>query len=124
MAQKLVVVDDQPVFRQVMQDVLGAHFDIVALPETLEEVWEAVRTHEPAAIIIDINLDGRFQGRDGLRIARELVASHPDLKIVLVSGFTENAYESLARTIPGAVFMEKAALSGDRLLALLKSAGE
>lgn len=119
MAQKLVLIDDQPVFRQVVRDIVEGHFDIVAQPDSFDAAIAAIANHEPAGVIVDVNLDARFAGRDGLQLARELIDRHPNLKIILVSGYMENVYASMARSIPRTVFIDKAALTSDFLHAAL-----
>lgn len=120
---KIVVVDDQPVFRDVVRYILGDDFVVVAEADNRTDAIAAVELHRPDAVIVDVNIStptDEFQA-DGLRLAEELATLNPSIKIVLVSAFAETTYTRMAQLIPRTVFVEKASLT-DELLRSIVSA--
>jgi CheY-like chemotaxis protein len=82
MPTSVLVVDDDPVFRDLARRVLDAEgLVVVAEAESLETALEAVRSLRPDAALVDMELpDG-----DGLTLARRLSALPWRPRIVLTS---------------------------------------
>ena len=71
-ALRVVVGEDEPVFRAGLVHVLGAAgFDVVASAENADDLVAQVRAHLPDVVVVDIRMPPNFQD-DGLKAAREI----------------------------------------------------
>jgi DNA-binding NarL/FixJ family response regulator len=78
-----MTVDDQEMFRGVARDVIDATpgFESIGEATSGEEALEAVERLAPELVLVDV----RMPGMNGIEVARRLVATHPDLVVVLLS---------------------------------------
>jgi DNA-binding NarL/FixJ family response regulator len=89
---RIVVGEDQPIFRMGLVDVLEeAGFDVVAVAEAADDLVRKTRAHRPDVVVTDIQMppDGTD---DGLRAAREIRASQPNVGVMVLSQFLEDRY--------------------------------
>lgn len=120
---KVVVVDDQPVFRAAVRLILGDDLLVIAEAANRADAIAAVELHRPDVAIVDVNITAvgdEYEG-NGLQLAQELVTLHPTIKIVLVSGFAEKMYTQMAQSIPRTVFVGKADLTEELLRSIVAS---
>jgi CheY-like chemotaxis protein len=80
---RVLIVDDQAVFRGVAQDVIAATggFELVGEAANGEEALDAVDRLLPDLVLLDV----RLRGLSGFSVARRITASHPDVVVVLIS---------------------------------------
>ena len=80
----ILVVDDDPDIRELLQDYLGEQgYDVITVA-TADAFRQALAEHEPDVVLLDIGLPGE----DGLSLARH-VREHLDVGIIMVSGAGE-----------------------------------
>ena len=81
MTIRLVIADDHPLVLNGMQNILRIEkdFELVASCASSVETLAAVRQHRPDVAILDI----RMPGKDGLAIARELLAEKLPTRVIL-----------------------------------------
>ena len=80
----ILVVDDDPDIRELLEDYLGDQgYEVVALA-TADAFREALSEHEPDGVLLDVWLPGE----DGLSLARH-VREHFNVGIIMVSGAGE-----------------------------------
>ena len=89
-SHRILVVDDDPDVREMLQDFLQLHHFEVGMARSADEARELLAGFAPDLILLDIGLPGE----DGLSLAR-YVREHHDVAIVIVSG----AGETLDRII-------------------------
>jgi DNA-binding NarL/FixJ family response regulator len=80
---KVMVVDDHPLFIDGVRAALSsdAGLDVVAEAHTVAEARTLVPEHAPDVVLMDLNLpDG-----SGIDATRELLAEHPDLRILVIT---------------------------------------
>ncbi len=84
MTYTLAVVDDHQLFRDGLRARLSAHPDlrVVSEAEDARSAYEAVAAQNPDMVVLDVLLPGST----GLSVARELIRTHPKLKILMMSG--------------------------------------
>ena len=82
-AVRVLTVDDQEVFRCVARDVIDATpgFESVGEAASGEEALEAVARLAPELVLLDV----RMPGINGIEVARRIVATHPEVVLVLIS---------------------------------------
>lgn len=88
---KIMVADDEPLQRQYLRAVLEEYprkYKIVAEAENGEEAVAMGLEHRPDVVFLDI----RMPGLDGIEVARQLKIAIPDVRIVIVSAYSEFHY--------------------------------
>jgi len=80
---RVLTVDDQAVFRRVARDVIDATAGFESVGEAAggEEGLEAVDRLVPELVLLDV----RMPGLNGIEVARQIVAKHPEMVVVLIS---------------------------------------
>ena len=102
---KILVVDDHPVVRRGLKQILTEEADIVVVGEAQNssEVFDLVRTHDWDAVLLDITMPGR----GGLDILKELKRKHPKLPVLILSMHPEDQYAVRALKEGAAGYMNK-----------------
>ncbi len=93
MKSNILVVDDEPVARQSLSDILKLEGFIVASAPNGQAAIEYVRTHPVDVMIVDL----RMPGMDGLEVVQVLNQLSPDTEVILLTAFgsTETAIQAL-----------------------------
>ena len=79
---QVVIVDDQPVFREAARQLLAARgYDVVAEAGCAAGAVDAVERHDPHAVLLDV----RLGEDDGLAVCSALTDARPDLAVLLAS---------------------------------------
>ena len=81
--QKLLLVDDDPAFLQVMARALEKRGFEVASAETADEALALAKEHSPAHALVDLKL----AESSGLDLVPELAALDPGMVIVVLTGY-------------------------------------
>ena len=84
---KLMIVDDHPVFRQGLRDVLEIEegMEVVAEASDGEEAVEKALDYEPHIVLMDINLPTV----NGLQVTRQIKSQLPATKFVMITGYDD-----------------------------------
>ncbi|MGD1055830.1 MAG: response regulator transcription factor [Solirubrobacteraceae bacterium] len=80
---RLVIADDDPIARILLDSTLGNEFEVVGVAADSEEAIELSRVGQPDAALIDVVMP---KG-GGLRAVRGILEVAPDTAIVMLSGF-------------------------------------
>ncbi|KGX93864.1 stage 0 sporulation protein F [Pontibacillus halophilus JSM 076056 = DSM 19796] len=94
MSKTILVVDDQPGIRILLEEVIRNEGYHVTLAENGIEAMEEFKQHHPSLVILDMKLPGK----DGPTVAREMEQLSPSTPIVFISGLAEEEWEEV-RTI-------------------------
>jgi DNA-binding NarL/FixJ family response regulator len=80
-------VDDHPLFRQGLRDVLQSEDDIEVVGEASngQEAIDLTHALQPDALILDINLPGT----NGLQVTRQLRAEHCTSAVVMLTAYDD-----------------------------------
>jgi len=92
---KLYIVEDQPLFRELLCSFLDrvSDFFVVGTAASVEQARVGIETHKPDLVLMDIDLpDG-----NGVGLAASLRTENPEIAILLLS---ENDLLDLVRTLP------------------------
>ena len=115
--RRVLIVDDHPSFRNCARTLLESEgFDVVGEAADGETAVALAAEVEPELVLLDIQLPDI----DGFEVASRLLASEPDLAIVLVSSRDRLQYGSLVEASGARGFVAKGELSGPALERLLK----
>jgi len=91
-ALRVVIAEDQVLLREGIVRLLGeAGFDVVAQAADAEDLLRKVAGHSPDVAIIDIQMPPTNTD-DGLRAAMHVRATQPQVGVLVLSQFVEEAY--------------------------------
>lgn len=83
MAKRVIVVDDSKFLtkqlKQFFESEMG--FEVIAIGHDGEEAVNLYEEHKPDLITLDITMPGK----DGQDAMEEIIAAHPDAKILMIS---------------------------------------
>ncbi len=92
---RVLLVDDQALFREGLRILLEQHDDlnIVAEAANGEEAVAAVRQHAPQIVLMDL----RMPGLNGVGATRRIVAERPETRVIVLTTFEDDTevYDAL-----------------------------
>jgi DNA-binding response OmpR family regulator len=93
MKSNILVVDDEPVARQSLTDILKLEGYLVSSAPNGQAAVEYIRTHPVDLMIVDL----RMPGMDGLEVVQVVNQVSPETEIILLTAFgsTESAVQAL-----------------------------
>lgn len=93
MKSSILIVDDEPITRKSLSDILRLEGYVVASVPNGQAAVEHVRTHHVDLMIVDL----RMPGMDGLEVVQVVNQIAPDTEIILLTAFasTETAIQAL-----------------------------
>lgn len=93
MKSNILVVDDEPVARQSLSDILKLEGHNVSSVQNGQAAVEFVRTHPIDLMIVDL----RMPGMDGLEVIQVVNQISPETEVILLTAFgsTETAIQAL-----------------------------
>jgi DNA-binding NarL/FixJ family response regulator len=116
MRRSVLIVDDHADFRHSASALLEAEgFDVVGEASDGPRAIEAVARLRPDVVLLDIQLPGV----DGLSVAEQLAIGPDPPAVVLISSRDAAAYGARLEHAPARAFIQKSALSGDAISALI-----
>ncbi|WP_135825930.1 protein-glutamate methylesterase/protein-glutamine glutaminase [Halorussus ruber] len=125
---RAVVVDDSHFMRTVISDILeDGGIEVVAQANDGEEGVEAVRTHDPDVVTMDVEMPRM----DGIEAVEEIMATNPT-PVLMLSAHTEDGAEATFEALekgavdflakPGGEVSTEISAHGDALVEKVKSA--
>ena len=101
---RVLVADDHPLFRVGLSYALrGLDFDVVAEASDGLEAVEKCLSLKPQAALLDV----KMPRLDGLEACRQIASALPDIRLVMLTTFSEPALIEAARTAGAAAFVSK-----------------
>jgi YesN/AraC family two-component response regulator len=93
MKSHILVVDDEPVARQSLTDILRLEGYMVNSVPNGQAAVEYVRTHPVELLVVDL----RMPGMDGLEVVQVVNQISPETEVILLTAFgsTESAIQAL-----------------------------
>ncbi len=94
---KVLLADDHTIVMEGLRAVLDLHDDIQVIGEAAngQEVLDFVAQHATHVVVLDINMPVM----DGLTCARKLKASHPQIKVIVLTMYAQQSFiEEIIRT--------------------------
>ncbi len=101
----VLIVDDQLPFRAVARTVIGmtAGFEVKAEAESGEDAVAKASAELPDLVLMDIHMTGM----NGLAATRQITAAHPDIKVILLSTYSEADLPADARDCGAMAYVHK-----------------
>ena len=111
-AKRLLIVDDHPVFRQGIGQLLAQfpEVTICAQAENAPGALAAMREHGPDVALLDVSMPGT----NGIELIKLMLAEQPRLLILVLSIYDESLYalRALRAGAKGYVMKQKSKFSG------------
>lgn len=87
---KILIADDQELIRQSLLIILGteAEFEVTDAVENGVEVIRSIRKERPDVVLMDI----RMPEMDGVVCTQVIKENYPDIKIIILTTFDDDAY--------------------------------
>jgi len=82
-SRSILVVDDELLIRDLLYDFFSGHGWQIAVAENGEKALEVMRARKIDVVLTDI----KMPEMDGLALASRLRDSHPEIPVVLMTGF-------------------------------------
>ena len=113
---RVLVVDDQVLFRRVMSAVVNETegFVLVGCAASGEESITAAQVLHPDLILMDVNLPGI----DGMEATRRLREEATAVAVVLLSTYDEDDWDGQAQECGAVAYVAKSAFGPDKLTAV------
>jgi DNA-binding NarL/FixJ family response regulator len=105
---RVLLVDDHPMFVEALRALLDTddRVHVIATTDNGANAVELAGTEQPDVVLVDLTLPGL----DGLATTRLLIASHPGLRVVVLSGNTGEAEAQAALDAGATCFLLKGGL--------------
>jgi two-component system, NarL family, invasion response regulator UvrY len=118
----VLVVDDQPPFRDAARAVLDrlSGFDLIGEADSGEAAIEQVAALHPDLVLMDINMGGI----DGIEATVAITAANPLTKVVLLSTYDLSDLPPSARTSGAVAYVNKDDFGGRALRRLWEAGGD
>ena len=118
---RIMLVDDQSLFREALRTLLGlqADFDIIAEAENGERAVALAKVHRPDVILMDL----RMPVMGGVEATRRVLAAVPASRVVVLTTFEEDE-EIFDALRAGALGYLLKACSADKLCEAVRAAAK
>ncbi len=102
--EHILVVDDEYQQRDICQQMLAALNYQVDTVKSGEDALEYLSSKQADLLVLDMIMD---PGLDGLETYEQTLASHPDQKAIIVSGYSQSANVAKAQALGAGKFIRK-----------------
>ncbi len=102
---KVLIVEDNTTFRQMLKEVLYARFPMMEIAEEPDgsELFRRIDTFRPALVFMDI----RLPGESGLELVKKIKRDHPEIIVVILTSYDLPEYRQAAEQSKADHFMTK-----------------
>jgi DNA-binding NarL/FixJ family response regulator len=105
MTRHIMIVEDNPLLRETIKEILKVEFPTVIISEAFsgETMWHILNEQLPDLIFMDIKL----AEENGLELTREIKAKHPDVVIAIFTNHDLPEYRQKASICGAEFFLSK-----------------
>ena len=111
---RLLMVDDDPVFLQVLSKAMGKRGFDVMTAAGISDAMAMARETMPAMAVVDLKLEGE----SGLDLIPALIEINPEMNIVVLTGYSSIATAVTAIKRGASEYLSKPVTAGDVVKAL------
>lgn len=117
----VMIVDDHPVFRQGLRDLIETEpdLDIVAEASDGETALELAAEKQPDVVLMDINLPTM----NGLQVTRKLREEQPEINVIMITGYDDAEQVFHAFRAGASAYCAKD-IAPEKLVAMIHAANE
>lgn len=116
---KILLVDDHPLLREGLGRLINAEpgLSVCGMAGTVQEALSMIESEKPDLVITDLTLPGR----NGLELIKDMVPTHPEIPIIVLSMHDELIYAERVLRAGGRGYVMKDAPTA-RLLEAIRTA--
>jgi DNA-binding NarL/FixJ family response regulator len=116
---RTLIVEDNPLFRQTILDILSAHFPSMVLEEAADgkTALERIDDALPDLIFMDI----KMPGENGLHLTEHIKRKHPEVVVVILTSYDWPEYREAAYKFGANYFIMKGSSSNKEIVELIES---
>ncbi|MCG8605661.1 response regulator transcription factor [bacterium] len=116
----LLIVDNHRLFREGLKQICAKHSDLTVVDEADndKEVLSLLREDEYDVVVLDISMPGR----NGIEVIEQVREVQPDVRVLVVSMFSEAQYAFRAIRAGAAGYLSKSCTSSEFLKAIRRVA--
>jgi two-component system invasion response regulator UvrY len=113
---RIVLVDDQDLFREGVRSILQAQENLVVVGEYAngEDAYNAVRAAPPDLVLMDVNMPGM----GGVEATRRIVQVAPSVRVIAVTVFNDDPFPNQLLDAGARGFLSKGSGSDEMLDAI------
>jgi DNA-binding NarL/FixJ family response regulator len=113
---KILIVDDHPVVRKGLRQIVEETKDITVADEaeTGQDALKKVKKHKYDVVLLDISLPDM----NGLEVLRELKSEHPEIHVLILSIYPEEQYAMRALKGGASGYLTKEKLPDELIMAI------
>jgi DNA-binding NarL/FixJ family response regulator len=120
MRLRILLVDDHEVVRIGLKTVLSRYnqFEIVGEASNAQEALEKTVYCKPDIVVMDV----RLPGQNGIETTREIIDSHPDTKVIILTSYADDdlLFDAIAAGAAGYVLKQ---IGSEDLVRALETVG-
>ena len=120
MRLRILLVDDHEVVRIGLKTVLSRYnqFEIVGEASNAQEALEKTVYCKPDIVVMDV----RLPGQNGIETTREIIESHPDTKVIILTSYADDdlLFDAIAAGAAGYVLKQ---IGSEDLVRALETVG-
>jgi len=115
---KTLIVEDSDTFREMIKEILHSHFPAMKFEEEPDgrELFSKMEAFHPDIVFMDI----RLPGENGLELTKKIKMNHPEITVVILSGYDLPEYRQAALQSKADHFVSKDSKTSD-FVALVES---
>jgi DNA-binding NarL/FixJ family response regulator len=116
---KVLLVEDNRIYRETFKDNLRQHFPVVSVSEAVnaDEALQKIKGTPPDLIFMDI----RLPGMNGLQLTQRVKKDFPEIPVVILTGYDLPEYREAAIQYGADGFFVKESLQWEEIESLVKS---
>ena len=105
MTKHIIIVDDNPLLRKMVLDILQIKFPEVMISEACSgiEMWHLIQKHLPDLVFMDIKL----ARENGLKLTQEIKEKYPEIVIAIFTNHDLCEYRDQAQICGAEYFLSK-----------------
>src|SRR6266540_5428956 len=103
--KKIIIVDDHPVFREGLLNLINREADLTVCEEAddARQARSGIERSKPDLVVVDIGLPGK----SGLELIRDIQAERPETAVLVISMHDETLYAERALRAGGRGYIMK-----------------
>ena len=115
---RILIVDDNPTFRSMLKEILVARFPSTTIEQEPDgtDLISRIDVFHPDIVFMDI----RLPGENGLGLTRKIKVNHPEITVIILTGYDFPEYRHAATQSKADYFITKDSSTQD-FLALVES---
>jgi CheY-like chemotaxis protein len=104
---KALIVEDDPLFRQILKEILASRFPSISIKEAAHGV-EALRKLDMNGLDL-VFMDIKLPGMNGLELTKRIKESYPGIPVIILTNHDTPQYREAALECGADYFISKAA---------------